>query len=289
VPEGDSPPIRNAPTRARADEWALVLTSQGLHPTTRRTRDGFDLDVPDDERASAEAALSAYERENPPAPPPPELPPPPNWIAGALLALTWIAFLRITGPRDPAVSWFAHGSADAARILAGETWRATTALTLHADLAHALGNALAGTLFIGSVFGAFGIGLGLAVVVSAGVLGNFANAAFHATNHSSVGASTAIFAAVGVLAAMGVARHQQRGIVGRRALVPIAAGLGLLAMLGTSQRADLSGHLFGLLAGIVLGLPCARAFPHPPSPIVQWTLTLTVAAWLVSNWSAALP
>jgi membrane associated rhomboid family serine protease len=284
-----SAPNRTAPTRRLADEWALVLTSQGLHPAIQRTREGFDVGVPDAERERADAALAAYASENPPAPPPRELPPPTNLVAGALLSLAWIAFFRITGPRDPAVEWFARGSADAARIVAGELWRASTALTLHADLGHALGNALAGTLFIGSVFGALGIGLGLAVVVCAGVLGNLANACFHATQHVSVGASTAIFGAVGVLAALGVGRHRRLGLAGRRALTPIAAGLALLAMLGTSERADLSGHIFGLLAGILLGIPCAQVPLARPGPITQWLLFLGTLAWLWSNWNTALP
>jgi len=283
-----TPPIRIAPTRRLADEWALVLRSQGLHPSIRRTRDGFDLGVPDTEREHAEAALSAYASENSPAPRQPERPPPVNLVAGALLSLAWIAFFRVTGPRDPSVEWFAHGSADAARILAGEGWRASTALTLHADLGHALGNALAGTLFIGSVFGALGIGLGFAIVVGAGVLGNFANAVYHTAQHSSVGASTAIFGAVGVLAVLGVGRHRRLGLAGRRALTPIAAGLALLAMLGTSERADLSGHIFGLIAGILLGIPCVRVPLAKPAPIAQWSFGLGTLAWLLTSWKAAL-
>lgn len=287
-PDAARDPLRVAPTQRLTDDWALVLRSQGLHPATRRTPDGFELTVPDAERERAERALAAYASENPPEQAPLPLPPPPNWIAAALLALAWIAFLRVTGPRDPAVDWFARGAADAARILAGETWRATTALTLHADLGHALGNALAGTLFIGAVFGALGVGLGLAVVVCSGVFGNVANAFFHGAEHISVGASTAVFGAVGVLAALGVARHVRRRGVEHRALAPIAAGLALLAMLGTSARADLSGHLFGLLAGVVIGLPCARALPRRPGTLVQWLLGLATVAWLVSCWSAAL-
>jgi membrane associated rhomboid family serine protease len=288
MPDEPSPPLRTAPTRRLADEWALVLISQGLHPAIRRARDGFDLEVPNAERERADAALTAYASENPPSTPQ-ELPPPTNLVAGALLSLAWIAFFRITGPRDPTVEWFAHGSADAARIVAGELWRASTALTLHADLGHALGNALAGTLFIGSVFGALGIGLGFAIVVCAGVLGNLANAVFHAAQHSSVGASTAIFGAVGILAALGVGRHRRLGLAGRRALAPIAAGLALLAMLGTSERADLSGHIFGLIAGILLGIPCAQIPLTKPGPIAQCLFALGTLAWLWSSWSAALP
>jgi membrane associated rhomboid family serine protease len=103
-----------------------------------------------------------------------------------------------------------------------------------------------------------------------------------------VGASTAIFGAVGILAALGIARRRRHGIGGRRALAPIAAGLGLLAMLGTSGRADLWGHLFGLIAGAVLGLAGARAFARPPGLAVQWLLGGASVAVFLACWSAAL-
>jgi membrane associated rhomboid family serine protease len=199
-----------------------------------------------------------------------------------------LAFFAVTGPRDFAVHWFERGSADAERILHGEPWRALTALALHADLGHVLGNAIAGTIFIGAACGALGVGLAAALVLAAGGLGNLANALFHGSHHSSVGASTAIFGAVGILAALGIARRRRHGIGGRRALAPIAAGLGLLAMLGTSGRADLWGHLFGLIAGAVLGLAGARAFARPPGLAVQWLLGGASVAVFLACWSAAL-
>jgi membrane associated rhomboid family serine protease len=280
--------IHSTHDRRRANELSLVLASQGLHPEVMRGVDGFDVRVLAGEDHRAAVSLDTYERENRVTGRSPTPGFAPNLTAGAVLSLGWLAFFRVTGPRNPEVDWFARGSADAARILAGETWRTATALSLHADLGHALGNALAGTLFIGSVFGALGIGLGFAVVVAAGVLGNFANAIFHGAAHVSVGASTAIFGAVGVLAAHGVTRHRGLGLEGRRALAPIAAGLGLLAMLGTSERADLSAHLFGLMAGVALGVPCARWFAVRPGAVAQWGFGLGTAAGLAACWGAAL-
>jgi membrane associated rhomboid family serine protease len=214
--------------------------------------------------------------------------PPIDLAASLAISALLLAFFAVTGPRDTAVHWFERGSADAELILHGEPWRALTALALHADLGHVLGNAIAGTIFIGAVCGALGAGLGGALVLAAGGLGNLANALFHGSHHSSVGASTAIFGAVGILAALGVARRRRRGIGGRRALAPIAAGLGLLAMLGTSGRADLWGHLFGLIAGAVLGLTGATAFARPPGLVVQWLLGGASAAVFLACWSAAL-
>jgi len=205
-----------------------------------------------------------------------------------VISVLLLAFFAVTGPRDFAVHWFERGSAAAERILHGEPWRVVTALSLHADLGHVLGNAIAGTLFIGAVCGALGVGLGGALVLASGGLGNLANALFHGSHHTSVGASTAIFGALGILTTLGVARRRRRGIGGRRALAPIAAGLGLLAMLGTSGRADLWGHLFGLVAGAVLGLTGARAFTRPPGLVAQWLLGGASVAIFLACWSAAL-
>jgi membrane associated rhomboid family serine protease len=280
--------VRIAPLRKTADEWALVLVSQGLHPEISRARGGFALDVPEAERERAAAVLATYERENPAAAGDPPAPAPANMAAGATISVLLLAFFAITGPRDLGAHWFQTGSADAERILHGETWRAATALTLHADLGHVIGNAIAGLFFIGAVCGALGAGLGGALVFASGVLGNLANTLFHGSQHASVGASTAIFGAVGVLAVLQFAQHRRRGIRGRGALAPIAAGLGLLAMLGTGPRSDLSGHFFGLAAGVALGWCCRRATSQTPGPVAQWLFGVAAATTLLACWSAAL-
>src|SRR5207249_906367 len=75
--------------------------------------------------------------------------------------------------------WFQHGEADATRMMAGEWWRAVTALTLHADAPHLLGNALAGALLVTAVCQQLGPGVGLWLVLLAGAGGNALTAAVH--------------------------------------------------------------------------------------------------------------
>ena len=90
-------------------------------------------------RWRALVGLSAYERENPPKLRERDEPAePPNLVAGASIAGTLLLFFFITVAGYPTVQWFERGSADADRILLGELWRTVTALTLHANLAHAL-------------------------------------------------------------------------------------------------------------------------------------------------------
>src|SRR5437016_9452621 len=106
-----------------------------------------------------------------------------------------IGFFAVTGPRTRHSAWFARGSAATDRIVAGEWWRTVTALTLHADASHLLGNAAASVVLVGAVSRELGPGLGLWLVLLAGAGGNALTAVAHSAHHASVGASTAIFGA----------------------------------------------------------------------------------------------
>lgn len=288
-------PLRVARRRRRADEWALVLAAEGLPYRVWRGPSGFVVGVAAEDAERALAALEAYERENRAASSwswggvsEPSAGPAPLRVAlavsGALLG-----FFALTGQPDPASPWFAGGSAQAGRILAGETWRAVTALTLHADLRHAGANAIVGALFLTAVCRALGPGLGCALVLLAGAGGNLANALLRSPFHDSVGASTAVFAAVGLLGGLGVGRRRRGGTRGRRAWVSVAAALGLLAMLGTAgERVDLWAHFFGLALGGLLGLPIGFAAHCRPAAALQWLLGAAALATLLGCWALAL-
>ena len=129
-------------------------------------------------------------------------------------------FFFITVAWYPTAQWFERGSADADRILLGELWRTVTALTLHANLAHVLSNAIGITLFLGALSTILGPGLGSALVLLAGAGGNLANALVHGSAHVSVGASTSVFGAVGMLGGLGLARRGRKKLPRRRAWLP---------------------------------------------------------------------
>jgi membrane associated rhomboid family serine protease len=89
------------------------------------------------------------------------------------------------------------------------------------------------------------------------VLGNLAVATVNYPGpYSSVGASTAIFAAVGLLTGRAVrvswrSSHPHRW---RAMFTPFAAGLTVLALHGAGeQRVDVGAHLAGFVAGLALG------------------------------------
>jgi membrane associated rhomboid family serine protease len=280
--DGERAPLAVARSRRQAEEWMLVLQSQGVAADARRAREGWQVETPSADAERARRVLVAWHEENRRAPEPDAAPLPPfPWLAMAAVSAALLGFFALTGPRDAGSDWFAAGSARAWLILRGEWSRVLTALTLHADAGHVLGNVVAGALFVGAVCQRFGTGCGLALVVAGGGLGNLANALLHGSGHSSVGASTAVFAAVGALAAEAwTGRRVPRG--GR--LAPIAAGLGILAMLGTGERADLWAHFFGLAAGLALGLAAAPRLPRPPAAPWQALAGALTAAAVGGAW-----
>jgi rhomboid protease GluP len=287
--KGSEIPLRVTSDHNLAEEWELALVAQGLSPSLSRSRDGFVLSVPEEEVERALVGLSAYERENPHEPRERDEPAaPPNLVGGASIAGILLLFFFIT-VWQPTVQWFERGSADADRILRGELWRTVTALSLHANLAHALSNAIGITVFLGALSSILGPGLSSALVLLAGAGGNLANALIHGSSHVSIGASTSVFGAVGMLGGLGLARRGRRKVPRRRAWVPVAAALALLAMLGSGgESVDVLAHLFGFLFGGVFGLIFAFVAPSPPGRLVQWGCGSAAFAVLISCWLLAL-
>ncbi len=278
-----------------AKDWSLVLASQGMSSRSV-LRDGrLVLEVGHGQIDAARTTIERYLRENPVVPDAEPAPEPETdavaW-AGPLFGIAILATFAATGGRELSPELFDRANADAARILAGQWWRCVTALCLHSDLPHALGNALVGSYLVHAVCRQLGSGLGIAAILSSGALGNAINAYAYTSGHLSVGASTAVFGAIGVLA--GCAATRPRTATRQRPRwVPFAAGLGLLAMLGTSGvRVDIWAHFFGLLAGCGIGASVgtwiARNGSGGLSSIAQWAFGVGAIAVLVECWTIAL-
>jgi membrane associated rhomboid family serine protease len=235
---------------------------------------GYTVQVPPRFVRQAVDEILLYQQEN--VSPHPSIPLPPQQerarpTVAAMLALC--AFFALTHRPWPNLGWYpqywhAVGVADAAAMMQGQLWRAFTALTLHADPAHVASNAVVGGAFLILLSRRVGSGVAWLAAVLAGALGNLLNAAVHAAvqgpGHLSVGFSTAVFGAAGVLAglkAMGGegGLHAGASAPGRGWLPPVGAGLALVATLGTAgEDTDLGAHFFGLMAGLALGGLLAR-------------------------------
>jgi membrane associated rhomboid family serine protease len=179
-------------------------------------------------------------------------------LAFALAVLASHAFAHLLLPAE----LLERGAADAEQIVRGEWWRAVTALTLHADAAHAGGNALIGGLAVALLAHRLGPAAAAWVTLLAGAVANFTTALIHRSGHVAIGASGAVFGALGALAAaqLGTSRGARRG----RPWLALAASAALLGFLGTSKNSDLLAHAFGMLAGLLLGALAAPALRVPP-------------------------
>ncbi|HYB12978.1 MAG TPA: rhomboid family intramembrane serine protease [Myxococcota bacterium] len=284
--------VRLAPDRRTAEEWVLVLVAEGIEAGLTAVDGGIAVTAGAADVANGRRLLDAWERENRLARAEAEIPPTQEWgptSFGVILAGALVLFFLYTGAHDPDLFWFARGSARSASILRGEYWRTITALTLHADLLHVAANAAACALFVTALARALGPGLASALLVGAGACANALTALVRGPGHDSLGASTAVFAAVGALASLSVGRRR-RGRRNRRwqDFAPFAAGLGLLAMLGTAPEADYLAHLFGLGCGALLGGGVAWFLRQPPRPLAQAAWAAGAAAAVAAAWLRAL-
>ncbi len=266
-------------------------------------RDGsWQLHLPDTHAEAAAAEIQAYEAEAAQNTEPKEIPlPPPTPPEQARKAL-WAAFwLTYT------LAWFhlwlgafdatnpLHTAAAAGGILfqEGGWWRPVTALTLHADLSHLVANILFLFCLAQALFRETGYGVGCFILLAAGTLGNVLAAAIASPLQRSVGASTMGFAALGCLSflqSVSLHRRLQRWKpVWKRAWIPLAAGLAMLGIMGTSPNSDLSAHLFGFAAGIILTAPLALApgFLRKIPDRVQLLLAILTALLVAIAWQQA--
>ncbi len=276
--------------------WALVLAARGIPHRIDDAGPVPVLVVPPGQVARAEDELRRYEAENrhwPPRPPPP-LPTVRNdkRTFGVLVLLGLFHDLTVQPPGRVlgiAVDWHRLGAVDVERVRAGEWWRLATALTLHADGLHLAGNLLLGGVLLVLLNRQLGVGLGTALALAAGVLGNLTGVWVRTPPFRSLGASTAVFGALGVLAgrAAWTAGHTDW----RRWAVPLGAGAGMIAMTGVGgDRTDYLAHLFGFGWGAVLGV--LTWWPRPlrgvPGPRTSWAVGLGALAAVVACWALAL-
>jgi membrane associated rhomboid family serine protease len=237
------------------EDWSLVLTAVGIDQQIDRQA-GILLTRKRD-AAWAMNELRAFREENRSWPPPPSVVrpvvrtdnPPTLLMFGGLIVFYWL-----TGPWQAANPWFKAGAVNSPAILEqGEWWRLLTALTLHADQMHLVGNCVIGGVIVHLLCKATGYGMGWLTLLLSAMTGNLFNIIFRNTPHYSVGFSTAVFAAVGILC--GRQLNNNASTLIRQLILPVGAGVGLLAMLGSEgERTDLGAHLFGLASGILYGV-----------------------------------
>lgn len=285
-----------APSERREHLWALVLEARYVPCRLEPNGMGWNLLVPAEYYDAARNELRLFEEENRNWPPsvPPARPLAENTLATLSVLILLASFhnltqLDISLSGHPPLDWTDLGNAYAAKILDGQWWRLVTALTLHADWLHLFSNLAIGGIFIVYLCRDLGSGLAWSLLLSSGILGNLANAWLQPLNHRSVGASTTVFGAVGILAAISLVRYRHH--LQRRWPLPFAAALALLALLGTEgKQTDLGAHLFGFVFGIVFGLVVEYLVGRfgRPGRGINALLALASAIVVAGAWWAAL-
>ena len=279
-------------TRAASRERALVLEAAGIEYAHQQDPAGWRLLVHPVDASRAARELASYAEESgawDPRPARARSLPTVGW-SGALLWTTILGvfWLLQTGSAFDA-DWARLGRTEGAMTREGEWWRAVTSLTLHADGPHVAGNLLFGALFVGVAGQFLGTGLALFGAFSAGTIGNLLNGAFRGYTSTSLGASTAVFAALGLFVAAGFRHRRREGGRWHRRWMPLAAGLAFLGFLGTSgERTDVLAHALGFGVGVTIGAPASRLADAlagrawPQALAVLATALLLAAAWLAA-------
>ncbi len=277
--------------RAECSDRALVLASLRIPYQIVDDMDSCALIVPAEYSARAMDQLIQYDDENPPvvvrkiaavqyqnaAP----------GLIGYVLIVCGVALLA--GFSVSNSEWITAGRVDGVLIRDGEWWRTITALTLHSGPRHIVGN-----LVFGALFGLFagrllGAGVAWLVILLAGASGNVLNTLLLDSTHRALGASTAVFAALGLVAGYvwrGKLMAQDRWAY---RVGPIVGGFALLMYTGTGgENTDVGAHLMGFLCGLGAGILLSPVRNRLVSAKLQAVSGFVAIVIVCGAWIAAL-
>jgi rhomboid protease GluP len=275
-------------------EFSLVLEAQAIEHEVLESGDFWSLAVTPAlvHRAHDEIGRYSAERSVPRSRPIVSEPHRGAAIGAAGYVLILLTTAYCTGIALFGADWLSIGAVKAGS--AGEWWRAVTALTLHVDQEHLLGNLLFG-VFAGIGAGRLlGPGVAWSSILGAAALANYVEILIAPPDHRAVGASTAVFAALGLLVGLAWQRRLTLRERGWHMLAPLIAGVCLLTLLGAgTAHVDVLGHALGFLFGVAVGWLYARAeIPRDHSAPVQKAagvaaVSLICVAWLLALGHAA--
>ena len=257
MPTGELLPIARFDDLQSAQEYALVILAMQLDCLITVEPIGYYLHADTNFHPAIQREFESYKEEQITETAPSSIP---VFRSGLEIALIWITTLlvcHVSKLEDPGVTEKYLNSSQAV-IANHEYFRTFTALFLHADMAHLISNATFGLLFGLFVSTSYGPIRGWALILLSGTLGNLLNVWFrYPTPFLSLGASTAVFGALGLLIGNSLYLAWQASSYrkGLRAFTPLLAGLMIFTFNGIgTPGTDTIAHITGLFAGIAIGL-----------------------------------
>lgn len=278
--------------RRDCEDRAFMLGAVGIASAVVLRDEHFVLEVAASDADGALLQLTQYEAENRAPPPSPPVPPlhPQAW-AGCIGYAAWllgVAYAVSNGLFR--LDAFNIGELDGARVQSGQWWRAWTALTLHLSGPHLAANLGAGIWFGYLAGRQLGVGVAWFLIVTGGGVANLLEGLLGPPWHQSVGASTAVFTALGLMSAYTWRERFQLPQSWVPRWGPLVAGVILLGWLGTAgEHTDIMAHLLGFgiggLLGVVAALPAVSRRLHD---LPQWPAGLAAMAIMAGAWVLAL-
>jgi rhomboid protease GluP len=278
---------------ADCEHRAFLLYAVGIASEISAIGGEFVLFVADETRDAALLELLRHEAEARSAAAPP--PPPVKlharaWIGAASYALVLLLCGWAAGESLFGVDWREAGALRSSSAPGWQWHRLVTALTLHADVAHLIANLVFG-IFFGYLAGQLlGVGVAWLSVLIGAVLGNSLDSLLMLPNGASIGASTAVFATLGLVAAHSWRKHENVRMRWAHRFAPLVAGVALLAFTGAGdENTDVIAHVAGFLCGAVVGVLHAWKAPAAlESSGAQLLAGGATLAAIVCAWVAAL-
>ncbi len=276
--------------RACADR-SLVLAAANIPHRIIDDPVSCALVVPAEFSAEAANELRLYDEENPPQRQPRQAQPyqyqdAVPGIAAYIIAVVVFAWLSWTSAFGQ--DWLSAGRIDGVLVRAGEWWRAITALTMHSGLRHLAGNLVFGAFFGWLAGRLLGSGVAWAAVIVTAAAGNLLNTLLLESTHRSIGASTAVFAALGLTVGFVWAAKLMAQDRWAYRLGPIVGGLALLMYTGTGdENTDIGAHLMGFVSGFAGGILLTRFRDRLGDPKLQRSAGIVAFAMLVLAWITA--
>ncbi len=267
----DSPDLIDvfrSPDRAACDDRAFMLGAVNIPARVAGDGSGHVVQVPHRLAAFAAHHLWQYEQElrRRPVVAPLARRLPHAWVGSLVYVaiLVFVALAVVRGWWGPDA--FMRGALSPAAIRAGEWWRALTALTLHLDIVHLLMNLGAGAAIGHFASRQLGPGHAWLLTLLAATAANLLEGMLGAASHLSVGASTAVFAVLGLVSAHAWRLRGAYAPSWARRAAPLVAGIVLLGLLGsggspeegTEHTTNLVAHVLGFVAGVALGVAAAH-------------------------------